>query len=501
MERNRELPLLLFFLVIAIVIGLSVVLSRNKASAVAVPAYKGAEYCGGCHDEIYQGWNQTNHAHAVLLLQNATGNFYGIGATDNLEGTPSYNNETRFRSSCRNCHTTGGNNWDPINENLTGANRIWPEWNTTTAKFLNIQCEVCHGAFQSHGSTNPAMAIDYSSDLCMMCHANETSHDNSYWKSAHAQSLTDLLNSGHAADYCLTCMSTQGSLGFSVTLSTPDLTSISCVTCHDPHSHQYEGQIRKENSTELCGQCHSQAEVFENSAHSKAGLECVSCHGPGTHLSHGAPSPTMNHTWGVYDMFYPYNQTLQPVVCSNCHTQEWATSQLGVIQSLTDELVANATSTIDKAKAAITVANQTSGVDETELTSASGMIETAESILYSVNRDASKGFHNPEQTYTVLAEAARLANEAQSTALAARADALTTQSTDLQTQVSNLQNQVSTLEGQTSTLQNDIANLEAQIEELQSTAATAPYMYTGIGLAIGFAIGAAILFVLRRGKK
>jgi chromosome segregation ATPase len=193
-------------------------------------------------------------------------------------------------------------------------------------------------------------------------------------------------------------------------------------------------------------------------------------------------------------MFYPYNQTLQPVVCSNCHTQEWATSQLGVIQSLTDELVANATNTVDKAKAAITVANQTSGVDKTKLTSASSMVETAESILESINRDASKGFHNPEQTYTVLGEAARLAGEAQSTALTARADALSTQSTDLQTQVSNLQNQVSTL-------QTDISDLETKIDGLQSTVATVPYLYGGIGLAIGFVIGAAILFVLRRGKK
>lgn len=193
-------------------------------------------------------------------------------------------------------------------------------------------------------------------------------------------------------------------------------------------------------------------------------------------------------------MFYPYNQTLQPVVCSDCHTQEWATSQLGVIQSLTDELAANATSTIDRARAAITVANQTSGVDKTKLTSASGMIETAESILDSIDRDASKGFHNPEQTYAFLGEAARLASEAQSTALEARANALNTQSTDLQTQVSNLQEQLSTL-------QTDLSDLQTEIEGLQSTVATAPYLYAGMGLAIGFVVGVALLFVLRRGKK
>ena len=502
MTRSKQFPLL-FFLVIAIVIGFSLMLSGKKTSAVGGTEYKGAEYCGLCHTEIYEGWNQTNHAHAVLFMQNASGNFYGIGATNNLGGTPSYRSETSFRSSCRNCHVTGGNNWDPINLGLSGANRTWPEFTTDPAKFLNIQCEVCHGAYQSHGSTNPAMILNYSATLCEQCHARGTSHDNSYWQSAHAQSLTDLLNSGHAADFCLSCMSAQGSLGLDVSLSTANLTSVSCVTCHDPHSHTYDAQLRYEESTELCGQCHSQAEVFENSAHFNAGLECASCHGQGTHLSHGAASPMINHTWGIYNTFYPYNQT-EPLVCSSasgCHDQTWATSQLSVIQSLTDELIANATSSIDNANAAITFANQTNRVNATKISLASSMVTTAQSKLKDVKDDGSGGLHNPEETYTLLSEATRLANEAQSTASAARADALSTQATDLQTQVSNLQNQVSTLQNQTSTLQNDIGNLETKIDELQSTAATTPYMYGGLGLAIGFVIGAAILFTLRRGKK
>jgi hypothetical protein len=45
----------------------------------------------------------------------------------------------------------------------------------------------------------------------------------------------------------------------------------------------------------------------------------------------------MNHTFGIYGMFYPYNQTAgeEPVVCGSCHSQEGATNQLGVIQTLT----------------------------------------------------------------------------------------------------------------------------------------------------------------------
>lgn len=500
-EQNKRFPLLLFFVAIAVVVGVSIMLSANRTSAATTPLYKGAEYCGGCHSDIYQGWNQTNHAHAVLFMHNDTGNFYGIGATNNLAGTPSYRTESGFRSSCRNCHTTGGNNWDPINQGVATANMTWPEWNTTPTKFLNIQCEVCHGAYQSHGSTNPAMILNYSAALCEQCHSG--SHGNSFSQSAHAQSLTDLLSSTHAGDYCLQCMSTQGSLGLTVHLNTTNLTSISCVTCHDPHSHTYDGQLRYENSTAQCGQCHSQATVFQNSAHYNAGLECISCHGQGTHLSHGSPVAVLNHTWGIYNTFYPYNQT-EPLVCSSapgCHNQTWATSQLGVIQGLTGELIANATSSIDNAKAAITLANQTSGVDAAKIASAQSMVTEAESKLDDVSTDASGGLHNPEGVFAILSDAARLATEAQSIAQTAKTDALSTQSTDLGTQVSTLQNQVSTLQNQTVTLQGDIDTMQAKIDELQSTGATSPYLYGGLGLAIGFVIGAAVLFVLRRGKK
>ena len=469
--------------------------SQTLATSVtsASPAYVGAEQCGNCHTSIYAGWNQTNHAHAIMLIQNASGNFYSIGASSNLNGTPSrVYNETGFRNSCRNCHVTGGNNWDPINEGLTGANRTWPEMATDPAKFLNIQCEACHGAYQSHGSTNRAMIVNYTAALCEQCHSPGTSHDFSYWQSAHTNSLTVLMNSSHALDSCLSCMSAQGSLGIPVTLNTTNLASVSCVTCHDVHSRAHEGQLRYEESTELCGQCHSQAEVFEDGAHSRAGLECTSCHGQGTFLSHGEESPVMNHTWRVYGMHYPYNQTRgeEPIVCSNCHTQEWATTQLGVIQELTEELVANVTQGIDNAKAAITLANQTAGVNKTIVGEAARNIETAEDILGSMERDGSKGFHNPEQTYAELSEASRLASGAEITALSAKAEALgqnVTQIASLQAQILSLQNQTTTLQG--------------RIDSLQASTTTTPYLYGGVGVAIGFVVGAAIMFAVRKRKQ
>ena len=436
--------------------------SQTLATVVtsASPDYRGAEFCGNCHADKYEGWNQTHHAHAVLLTQNASGNFYSMGAATNMNGTPtSPRTEASFRNSCRNCHTTGGNNWDPINEGLAGANMTWPEMATDPAKLLNIQCEVCHGAYQSHGSTNRAMIINASAALCEQCHANGTTHDNSHWQGPHAAA------------------------------------NISCATCHDPHSVANEGQLRYAEVSELCGQCHSQAEVFSDSAHSRAGLECANCHGQGTHLSHGVPTPMLNHTWGVYGMYYPYNQTRgeEPIVCSNCHTQEWATTQLGVVQDLTTELVNNVTQVITNAKVTITDANQTSGVNSTMINLASSKVNSAQSAIDYIGLDKSSGFHNPEKTYSMLSDAARLAGEAQMTALTAKAEALDQNLTTLQSERAALQTQLSSLQAQVTSLQN-------QVNSLQSSTST-PYLYGGIGVAIGFVVGAAIIFAVKKRKQ
>ncbi len=498
MKNPKRTQIFLFLFVVFLGILLSS--SRYKTSAVnGTSEYVGAEQCATCHTQQYEGWNQTNHAFAVRLIQNASGNFYSIGSTSNRAGTPSrVYNETAFRESCRDCHVTGGNDFDP----LGATNQTWPEWDTDPAKFLNIQCEVCHGAGVEQPYGEASMIINYSAELCELCHQPGSSHDNSYWQSAHAESLADLMASDHAADYCLSCMSTQGALGLEVSLEDPDLASVSCVACHDPHSHTYEAQLRYEGSIELCGQCHSQAELFEDSAHSRAELECTSCHGQGTHFAHGHVSELVNHTWGVYGMYYPYNQTLaeEPVVCSTCHTQSWATSQLGVIQGLTSELVANVSHAIDEAAAAITTANQTDGIDETKIAEALAMVEAAEEYMDDVERDGSDGFHNPEQTFAVLSTAAHLASDAESLVLEARATALANEATTLGAQVSSLQSQVTSLQDQTATLQGDIANLEAKIDDLESAAATVPYLYGGVGLAIGFIVGAVIVFLVRRGK-
>lgn len=202
-------------------------------------------------------------------------------------------------------------------------------------------------------------------------------------------------------------------------------------------------------------------------------------------------------------MYYPYNQTRgeEPIVCSNCHTQEWATTQLGVIQDLTTELMNNVTQVITNAKATIIDANQTSGVDPAKITSASTTVNAAQSTIDIIGNDKSMGFHNPEKTFSMLGDAARLAGEAQMTALTAKAEALGENLTSVQNERLALQTQISSLQAQVSSLQNQTTTLQSRIDSLSSSTTTAPYLYGGVGLAIGFVVGAAILFAVRKRKQ
>jgi len=485
MARGKYFSLLLFLLIIIVSTSLSLSGTPSKAHSSSSSSYEGASYCGSCHAEQYAGWNQTNHANMAGYL----GDLYGNGTIYYWVSNPTrIYNEATFIQRCAACHVTGWNATD----------QSWPKKDTDPGKFLNLQCEECHGPGME------SMTLNYSSTLCAQCHYGSHGQYEDWQISAHNDSLADLLASDHAADLCLSCMSTQGFLGETVYLNTTGLEPVSCAACHNPHSAEYEDQLRSESPTELCGQCHSGShhpdyDIFIGSPHEEAGLECTSCHGQGTHLSHGEVSSWFNHTFAIYNTFYPYNQT-EPMVCSNCHTGEsfdWAVSQLELIQNSTPDLITTVTQLIDEAKAVITIANQTSGANQTKIAEALALIEEAETLVDYVEHESSGGFHNPQ----ALSEATHLATEAELVAISARAEALGETVTSLEAERLILQAQISNLQNQTATLQDDIEDLEARIDDLESTAATVPYLYAGIGLAIGFIIGAAIIFLVRRGKQ
>jgi predicted CXXCH cytochrome family protein len=398
-------------------IGLASIQLPLNTQAVNSGTYEGAEQCATCHQDQYDKWADSYHNNAGLLNITDGVRYYWMSPAELHNGSTRIMNQTDF-ARCASCHTTGY-------DSDTGT---WPDWNSTdpeeAGKLLGVQCEVCHGPYQEDHEDS-GMPTNFSASLCSSCHSQAYDHG----PSAHNSSLIALEASGHGRDDCLTCMSTQGAIGLDVTMDTPGLEPVSCLACHTPHDAENEFQLRAESQTEMCGQCHDAPPrhvnyaLFVEGPHEKAGLECTSCHGQGTRLWHGSESTWFNHTFGIYNTVYPYNQT-EPLVCANCHDIEWAETQLGIIQGTVGEMIANVTAILDYATTTIADANATAGVDQTKITQAVDLADTAETWVSYVENDRSDGFHNPEQAYTLLSEAYRLAFEAESVASNAQQDAM-----------------------------------------------------------------------------
>ena len=463
---------------------------------VAAQEYVGAEFCGMCHQAEYESWAETPHAAAAgIEAVNETGTYYYVAAFAHRVYT-----EEAFLASCRNCHVTG---WDEETES-------WPEQDTDPGKFLGIQCEYCHGPYQSHSAENPAMTIDYSPDGCADCHAQPADLE----LSRHSQSLEDLLPLPYAGDTCLACMSTEGFIGKEVSIEdAAEYESISCAACHDPHSIEYHYQLRYETAQEVCAVCHigshhPQAELFPDSAHDKADVECANCHGAGERLWHGSTSAWYNHTFWIYNINYPYDQE-EPMVCGQCHEQKWATAQLETIQSTAEGFFANATEVVHAAEAAIADAT-TAGATEAALSEATELWEEAEAMVHWVEADGSHGFHNTERALAMVNYASQLAGEAQAAALEVKADTLTEEKADLTSEKAALESEKATLESANADLESDVddlisdvsalesqvSTLETEVEELSAQAGST--MNYAIGAIIGLIIGAVAVFFLKK---
>ena len=118
---------------------------RKSISEGASP-YAGAESCKKCHDEEYQSWQKTNHAHAFKSLEKVN---------------------KIFDSNCVGCHSVGfeqqGGFFDA----------------SITAHLKNVQCESCHGAARQHvdskGKTLTLNSQWSRADICQQCHNSKHS--------------------------------------------------------------------------------------------------------------------------------------------------------------------------------------------------------------------------------------------------------------------------------------------------------------------------------------
>lgn len=198
------------------------------------PYYLGDAACAGCHSGKHTEWAGTAHAHAWETLQNS--------------GHPA--------SYCNPCHAAG---WDydstqtpPYPIGNTG-NSGYDE--APIEKFVNVQCENCHGAASEHVANIDPTLVEVSYDVmnCGKCHDGE-----------HHPFLTEWLQSPHNfSPRTGSCEGCHEGVAAAIRLSgdvsnfygsgtiagRPDPAEVPvqpavCQTCHDPHDATNPGQLR-----------------------------------------------------------------------------------------------------------------------------------------------------------------------------------------------------------------------------------------------------------------
>jgi len=184
-----------------------------------------------------------------------------------------------------------------------------------------------------------------------------------------------------------------------------DYNPITCPACHSVHSEDSlnPSMIRGENSTELCGQCHTESrhptyDVWRGGAHDLTGVvECTSCHG----YREGSHGPEMNHTFFVLPED-ACNQT-------GCHDNnlDWALGQLEEIQSSFDDLVADFEAEATAFETIVMTYNATEGADYEFVSDVLDMVDAASTTVGYYGYDGSSGFHDPMETFDAVNSAFR----------------------------------------------------------------------------------------------
>ena len=273
--------------------------------------YKGVDNCMVCHDggdggDQYAGWKETGHGKDFTPSSGIRPaiNTYDLNGPD-------------YPGSCAFCHAVGVGNTDAGGFDM---NEMW-ENNTPTAdqqvgnvKLIGIQCESCHGPGSDHSAIigNPSVEESCMADGDSGCHGPEPGHDKyTVWK-ASAHSNQDQIDSELAGgsprgmnSACARCKSPSQydpDADPVVEYTAEEWHGIGCADCHDPHSDEYEYQLRT-TVEEACTVCHT---------NDKEGAE------PG-----GSPHHTQKESFGGYMGFGVSGQKgMAGVTCVDCHMWE-----------------------------------------------------------------------------------------------------------------------------------------------------------------------------------
>jgi len=207
-----------------------------------VEGQQGQPTCAQCHATPSASWTTTAHA----------------GAWETLQGSG------HAQEFCEACHTVS---------QLGNAATAAVGWTSTgDERYLDVQCEACHGAGQTHianpQATQPIPSLAVGQGLtngCGECH-NGTHHPFvEQWElSKHSEVVTFAASNPE----CAGCHRGQGTLlawgvrSEYLEKDSADPLPVVCGVCHDPHDATFEGQLRFPVNTadvtaHLCARCHN----------------------------------------------------------------------------------------------------------------------------------------------------------------------------------------------------------------------------------------------------
>jgi predicted CXXCH cytochrome family protein len=273
--------------------------------------------CGQCHVGQQSTWQHTGHAFAWANLQ-AAGN---------------------VQPFCAACHTVNslGNVAGPDGGAVGGYVAV------NDARYHDVQCESCHGPGLPHvrnpsiKAAQPQAPITVGTDLsfgCGQCHTGFHQPFVEEWAaSPHGNVNAFAAVRQDDAGGCWACHSGEGALRkFGVRSNylekealvdrNQGFAQITCAVCHDPHSNEFEGQLRFPShtaniETHICAQCHNRAAV------PGVGPRGLAIHAPEAPLLDG-----QLHTVGwvppgtVHDVDRirgTHGSAANPRLCSTCH--------------------------------------------------------------------------------------------------------------------------------------------------------------------------------------
>lgn len=349
------------------------VLTPHPGVGEGAQGYAGSVRCLGCHQDRYEGWNETRHAQSVqsvaensvavvgdfvnpslarsfdladvaltvgtvhqqkYITQTATGDFFVLPAQWNVateEWAPYHPEdwqEHEWRQTCSGCHVTG--------------------LETETWEFteFNIGCESCHGPSLEH-ARNPEEVQPYAAaddQVCGACHSRGASPDGHPFPTTYkpGDTLTDHFTFTTDEAYLWPDGSAkihnQQYMDWTMGNAMEQSGEMSCTSCHDAHAPGVDGTAQLVDTiTETCLGCHNDKRKivehmpYHQTASTQYDFTCADCHMPKLATSavefdvrsHSflQPNPQGSIDHGGVDVM--------PNACNQCHTDlgeepEWA---------------------------------------------------------------------------------------------------------------------------------------------------------------------------------